>query len=126
MGRYVVECSDNSRSSSRHQQYNEKVAFLHPSGSVQCLRSEKAFVVDAARPTVTIAGTDSGHVTQHLNISTPSAGAVDTKVDGDYLYLLTDPVNSDLELVASPKVLLYGMKPAQREATSYTTGDSEL
>ncbi|KAK4494197.1 hypothetical protein PRZ48_014495 [Zasmidium cellare] len=77
------------------------------------------FVIDAGRPVITIVDADSGSVTSQYNYTTPvpNTGGQDTKVDRNFLYILTIPVNSNLELINSPQVLVYDVSPVQRGAT---------
>lgn len=71
---------------------------------------KSVFVADALRPVITIVDTVSGEITGSTNFSTPTLGGVDSKVDRNYLYQLTAPVNTTtLDLEASPHVLVYNI-----------------
>lgn len=77
----------------------------------------RLFVMDAARPVITILDSNSGRVTSQYNFTAPFGGAQDTRIDRNFLYVLTDPVHSDLELAAPPQVLVYDVSPVLGGAT---------
>ncbi|KAF2164955.1 hypothetical protein M409DRAFT_56306 [Zasmidium cellare ATCC 36951] len=80
---------------------------------------DSVFVIDAGRPVITIVDADSGKVTSQYNYTTSvsGTGGQDTKVDRNFLYVLTVPVDGDLELVTPPQVLVYDVSPLQSGAT---------
>jgi hypothetical protein len=71
------------------------------------------FVIDAGKPTVTIVDRSDGKEKAQFNFTTPTLGAMDTKVDRNFLYFLTDPFGNEATLIASPQVLVYDIKPVK-------------
>lgn len=69
------------------------------------------FIMDAAKPNITIVNRIDGKVRAQFAFTTPALGAADSKVDRNFLYFMTDPFNSNNTLIASPQVLVYDVSP---------------
>lgn len=77
----------------------------------EALEYDTLFLMDAVRPVITIVNSTDGAVKGQFGFDTPAFGAMDTKVDRNSLYTLTDPFGSNLTLIASPQILVYDITP---------------
>ena len=71
------------------------------------------FIMDAAKANITILNRSDGEVKAQFGFTTPAFGAMDTKVDRNFLYSLTAPFGSDFTLIASPQILVYDITPVR-------------
>ena len=75
------------------------------------------FVMDAARPIISILDSKEIKVESQFGFTTPAFGAMDTKADRQYLYALTAPFSAEFTLLASPQILVYDFISVQEGKT---------
>lgn len=68
----------------------------------------RMFVIDSSIATVTIVDVESRKATSQFNFSTPALGGLDSRIDRDYFYMLTDPFDYVAgKIVAPPQVTVW-------------------
>lgn len=77
----------------------------------EALEYNTLFIIDVAKPNITIVNSINGAIKGQFGFDTPGFGAMDTKVDRNFLYAVTAPFGSNFTLIASPQILVYNITP---------------